>query len=475
MSEAFVHRTADVDPSANIGEGTKIWNNVQIREGAIIGRDCIVGKSVYIDHTVVVGDRVKIQNGVSIYHGVTVEDDVFLGPHMTFTNDLYPRAFDPEWHVVPTVVRRGASVGANVTIVCGVELGTYSMVGAGAVVTRDVPPHARVIGNPARLAGFVSVKGRLVKELSREGGEVIVRVVFLGSQEIGADCLEKVLAAGHDVVGVGLFKPGEHERWTDDVTRIVEERRLPVIRGRRFRTAAALDELRALRPDILFAIGWRWILPASVLAVPPRGCLGIHGSLLPRLRGFAPVNWALIRDEPRTGPTLFYFDDGMDTGDIVGQRPFPITDEDDAATVRERIRHESARLLEEHLPGLAAGTAPRLRQPAEGATYGEQRRPDDGAIDWTRSSREIFNWVRGLTRPYPGAFSSAGGRRVHVWKVRPVEGAGPGAGRVGGEAGRLIAGSADGAVEILDATLPDAPDAGLEDVAAVLRRAGRFD
>ncbi|HMB68504.1 MAG TPA: methionyl-tRNA formyltransferase [bacterium] len=301
-----------------------------------------------------------------------------------------------------------------------------------------------------------------------------MRVVFLGSQEIGADCLEKVLAAGHDVVGVGLFKPGEHETWTDDVTRIVEERGLPVIRGRRFRTAAAVEELRELRPDILFAIGWRWILPDSVLGIPPKGCLGIHGSLLPRLRGFAPVNWALIRDESRTGPTLFYFDEGTDTGDIVGQRPFPLTDEDDAATVRARIRSEAAVLLEEHLPGLAAGTAPRIRQPAEGATYGEQRRPEDGVIDWTRSPRDVFNWVRGLTRPYPGAFSAVGGGRVRIWKVRPLDGTGPGPGRIQGETGRVAAGAGDGAVEILDATLDGAPDASPEDVAADLLRQGAF-
>jgi len=175
VSVTFIHPTAEVDPAAVIGEGTKVWNNVQIREKALIGRDCIVGKSVYIDHTVKIGDRVKIQNSVSIYHGVTIEDDVFLGPHMTFTNDLYPRAFDPEWHVVETRVRRGASVGANVTVVCGVELGEYCMVGAGAVVTHDVPPHALVLGNPARLAGFVSVMGRLVREVRREGDQVVAR------------------------------------------------------------------------------------------------------------------------------------------------------------------------------------------------------------------------------------------------------------------------------------------------------------
>jgi acetyltransferase-like isoleucine patch superfamily enzyme len=182
MSETFVHRTADVHPTAAIGRGTKVWNNVQIRENAVIGEECIVGKSVYIDHTVRIGNRVKIQNGVSVYHGVTIDDDVFLGPHMTFTNDLYPRSFDPEWHVVETKVRRGASIGANVTIVCGVELGEYCMIGAGAVVTKDVPPHALVVGNPGRIAGFVSVMGRLVAEERREGDVVVARSPETGEE-----------------------------------------------------------------------------------------------------------------------------------------------------------------------------------------------------------------------------------------------------------------------------------------------------
>jgi methionyl-tRNA formyltransferase len=304
-----------------------------------------------------------------------------------------------------------------------------------------------------------------------------VRVVFLGSQEIGARCLEVVLRGGHDVVGVGTFEPAGHERWADDVGRIAEERGLPRIRGRRFRTEAALEELRALAPDALFAIGWRWILPVQVLAVPPRGCLGIHGSLLPRLRGFAPVNWALIRDERETGPTLFYFDEGTDTGDIVGQRPFAITDEDDAGTVRARLADAAVELLAEHLPGLAAGSAPRIRQSEAGASYGPRRTPEDGAIDWTLEPRALFNWVRGLTRPYPGAFASIGGRRVTLWKVRPLAGRGPGSGRIDrGETARLVVGAGLGAVEILDAAFAgDAPmDAALP-VANELRRVGGFD
>lgn len=282
-----------------------------------------------------------------------------------------------------------------------------------------------------------------------------MRVVFLGSQEIGAACLNVVLQQGHEVVGVGTFEAGAHETWKDDVARIAEERGLPRLKGRRFKTAEAVQQLRDVRPDILFAIGWRWILTPEVVAIPPQGCLGIHGSLLPRLRGFAPVNWALIRDEKETGPTLFYFDDGMDTGDIVGQRPFPLTDDDDAASVRARVASASVELLAEKLPGLAAGTAVRIKQDHSKATYGEQRRPEDGRIDWEWDPRRVFNFVRGLTRPYPGAFTELDGREIKVWKVRLLEGPGLGPGVVESrdDSGRpRIVGAGAGHVEILDAS-----------------------
>ncbi|HET9888703.1 MAG TPA: methionyl-tRNA formyltransferase [bacterium] len=280
-----------------------------------------------------------------------------------------------------------------------------------------------------------------------------MRVVFLGSQEIGAACLEVILKQGHDVVGVGTFEPASHEQWKDDVARIARARSLPMLRARRFKTKDAIEELKAARPDILFAIGWRWILPAEVLAIPPQGCLGIHGSLLPRLRGFAPVNWALIRDERETGPSLFYFDEGMDTGDIVGQRPFAIAEDDDAATIRARVAKEGVALLEEMLPRLADGTAPRRQQDHSQATYGEQRRPEDGRIDWTWEPRRVFNFVRGLTRPYPGAWTEFDGSVVKIWKVRVAEGKGKGPGTVESRDPRGLPrrmGAGSGTIEILD-------------------------
>lgn len=155
----YIHPTAEVSPLARIGKGTKIWHEAQVREGAQIGANCVLGKGVYVDKNVIIGNNVKLENRVSVYQGVVIEDDVFVGPHTTFTNDIRPRSFNREWKIVPTLVKKGASIGANCTIVCGVTIGEYAMIGAGSVVTRDIPPHALAYGNPARVRGFVCICG----------------------------------------------------------------------------------------------------------------------------------------------------------------------------------------------------------------------------------------------------------------------------------------------------------------------------
>ena len=155
MSEVFIHPSAEVDLRSVIGGGTKVWNQVQIREGSKIGKNCILSKDVYIDYGVIIGSRCKVQNGVSVYSGVTIEDDVFVGPHATLTNDKVPRAFNSNWIITPTLIKTGASIGANATIVCGITIGRYAMVAAGSVVTKSVPDHGLVMGNPARIVGYV--------------------------------------------------------------------------------------------------------------------------------------------------------------------------------------------------------------------------------------------------------------------------------------------------------------------------------
>jgi len=169
----FKHPTAVVE-SDDIGDGTRIWHFAHVREGSKIGKNCIIGKSVYIDADVGIGNRVKIQNFVSVYKGVRIEDDVLVGPSVTFTNDLYPRAFSwSEDKLTLTVVKKGASIGANSTIVCGVTIGSYAMIGAGSVVTKGVPPFGLVYGNPAELKGFVCYCGGKLSEIITEDDEKI--------------------------------------------------------------------------------------------------------------------------------------------------------------------------------------------------------------------------------------------------------------------------------------------------------------
>jgi UDP-2-acetamido-3-amino-2,3-dideoxy-glucuronate N-acetyltransferase len=168
-----IHPTAEVSPRARIGEGTSIWHQAQVREDAEIGHNCTIAKGVYIDAGVHLGNNVKVQNYVSIYHGVVIEDGVFVGPHVCFTNDRFPRAVNPDgslkgaedWEISRTLVRAGAALGANATIVAGITVGLWAMVGCGSVVTRDVPDYGLVWGNPARLHGFVCPCGnRLPRE-----------------------------------------------------------------------------------------------------------------------------------------------------------------------------------------------------------------------------------------------------------------------------------------------------------------------
>lgn len=167
MAEKYeIHPSAFVEDDTEIGEGTDIWHHAHVREGARLGKNCNLGKDVYVGLGVEIGDNVKVQNSVSVYRGVKIGDNVLLGPHMTFTNDVYPRA-EGEWEVEETFVEDGVSIGAHATILSGITLGEYCMVGAGAVVTKDVPPHTIVFGNPAKVQGFICSCGYKLGEADK--------------------------------------------------------------------------------------------------------------------------------------------------------------------------------------------------------------------------------------------------------------------------------------------------------------------
>ena len=160
MKNYFAHETAVLDEGCRIGDGTRIWHFTHVMAEAFVGKNCVLGQNVMVANRVTIGDNVKIQNNVSVYEGVTCEDNVFLGPSVVFTNVINPRAFIERKHEFrPTLVKKGASIGANATIVCGHIIGQYALVGAGAVVTHDIPDYALVTGNPARQTGWVSEYG----------------------------------------------------------------------------------------------------------------------------------------------------------------------------------------------------------------------------------------------------------------------------------------------------------------------------
>jgi UDP-2-acetamido-3-amino-2,3-dideoxy-glucuronate N-acetyltransferase len=187
----YIHPTAEVSPDAQIGAGTRIWGQVQVRELAQIGETCNIGKGVYIDRHVHIGSNVKIQNHTSLFEGLTLEDGVFVGPHVCFTNDLLPRAITPEgklksaddWIITPTLVKYGASIGAGSIIVCGITIGEFALIGAGSVVTRDVPPHTLVFGNPACQRGYVCRCGRKLADVCEQNGLLVGRCETCGEIE----------------------------------------------------------------------------------------------------------------------------------------------------------------------------------------------------------------------------------------------------------------------------------------------------
>jgi methionyl-tRNA formyltransferase len=249
------------------------------------------------------------------------------------------------------------------------------------------------------------------------------RIVFVGAVHEARPALDALLTCrAASVELVVTTPPGSTLSGAVDLATRARAAGIDVLASRDINSSDTIAAIRHHDPDLIVAVGWTRLIGSALLAVPRRGCVGFHASLLPRYRGRAPVNWAILRGETVTGNTMMMLDPGVDTGDIVDQQTVPILADDTCATVYEKVAAAGAEMLLRHLPALLEGTAPRRRQPDDGGEVLPRRVPEMGVIDWTRSDAELHNWVRALTVPYPGAFTSVHGRRLMVWRTRPPDG-----------------------------------------------------
>ena len=279
-----------------------------------------------------------------------------------------------------------------------------------------------------------------------------MRIVFMGTPAFAAACLSAVLDTEHEVVGVYTKVDTPKNRGmklqASEVKLLARAHNLPVFQPTTFRDDAVVEELRGLQPDLIVAVAYGKILPQRVLDIPPLGAINIHGSILPALRGSAPVQWAVLHDLPETGVTAMYLNAGMDEGDLIEIRRTAIGPNETAGELMDRLAGLGASLLKDVLALIAAGTAPRTPQDPALATYAPMLDKSLCPIDWTRTTRQILAQIRGLN-PWPIATAELAGTPFKIYEARPMP-------ELRGEAGRVLAltkqglavGCADGAVLI---------------------------
>ena len=273
--------------------------------------------------------------------------------------------------------------------------------------------------------------------------------------EVGAACLEELLCAGSNVACVWTHEDDPNETiWFRSVREIARKAGIPVRTPERI-GEAEIKFFRSLGAGLVFSFYYRKIIPDEIIKSARLGAYNMHGALLPRYRGRACVNWAVLNGESETGATLHVMTDQPDAGDIIGSEAVPIEFTDTALDVSLKVAEAARHVLARSLPALEAGTAVRRPQDESQATYFGRRRPEDGRIDWNKSAVEIYNLVRAVTRPFPGAFTETEGRRYYIWRAEPLGGrAAPG--RIVSRAPLLI-GTGYGLLQIIEMEPPLPP------------------
>ena len=278
------------------------------------------------------------------------------------------------------------------------------------------------------------------------------RILFFGYSEVGHDCLSLLLERGDNVVALITHEDNPSEKiWFKTPAIAARAKGVPVHTPQKVGTPEWVERIAAMRPDLILSVYYRNMISTKVLGLAPLGAFNMHGSLLPKYRGRAPINWAVLHGEPRIGMTLHRMVREPDAGNIVDQEGVDIGPRDTAEQAFRKVLPCARRVLARQIDALLTGTAPETPQDPAQATYFGGRKPEDGRIDWTKSSRQIFNLIRAVTDPYPGAFTDVGAARLMVWWA---EGDSPAARARGGKPGvvisvePLVIATGDGALEL---------------------------
>jgi len=250
-----------------------------------------------------------------------------------------------------------------------------------------------------------------------------MKIVFIGGVEIGFTVLKSIYEINYkvDTIFTLPFEMKDKTSGFIDFEPLAKEKNSNLVRVKDINRQEYIDKIREIEPDLIIVCGWQRLICEEILNIPKLGTVGFHSSLLPKYRGRAPVNWAIIMGEKETGITIFYLTPEADAGDIIAQKTFPILLNDDCNTIYKKSANAGAELIKEYLPKIEQRTAPRLHNPSSSYPAYPKRTPKDGLIDFNRSALDIYNFVRALTKPYPGTYYyDEDGIKVTVWKIEIV-------------------------------------------------------
>ncbi|OGY21970.1 MAG: hypothetical protein A3A65_02910 [Candidatus Chisholmbacteria bacterium RIFCSPLOWO2_01_FULL_49_14] len=269
--------------------------------------------------------------------------------------------------------------------------------------------------------GLRQLKKRYGKDIPVRSYSVNPSIAFIGCRDVGYQCLHFLLR--HYRKNLATFFT-LHESLADKTSNfrsfealIKRFNDIPSYKVKDINSKSHVHALERLKPDLIIQVAWSQMICDDIIKIPSLGCVGFHASLLPKDRGGSPVNWAIIRGENRWGTSMFFLEPGVDNGDIIARQKFSITLNDTCRTVYDKVTKANINMLRTYLPKLLSGTAPRKKQNERLATYNKRRKSEEGLIDWFKSSQEVYNWIRALTHPYPGAFTFLDNKKFYIWKA----------------------------------------------------------